>query len=598
VRGPRVERSGGRFRPLVVVPTKDNEASIEAVVTGCLEHCADVLVVDDGCADHTVERAARARGPRGEQAVIVHHAVNLGKGAALATAIDHAAAHGFTHVVAIDADGQHLPEELPRFFDAARRDPWAIIVGARDMAGAPGSSLFGRNFSNFWIFVETGHRVADSQCGFRVYPVAPVRSLRLRPGRYEWEVEVLVRGLWNGIAVRDLPCRVYYPDPEERVSSFRPWADNTRISLLNTKLVAMRILWPPHWINRVPEPGGTWQGQHRGRTGGWAFLLMLVRLLGRRAGHLLMWPMAVFYMLMARAPRQGVGAYLDRRMPGLSGPTRALRTLQVFHAFACSLVDRFHLLLRGPAAFRFEREGTDDLQSLPADQGAIFLTAHLGNADLAGAAASTGRLSQDTPRDVAIAQYASPDDPYLALLARFAGKPGVPRVVALNAADSMASLSLARLLRDGSIVALKADRAAGGRTARVSLLGGDVEIATGPFLLAALSGAPLFVLGCFSEGDGYRLVAEPAWRLRFTSRKTRDDDLERWAADYAAVLERWSARWPLQWFNFHDPWAGVAAAVADAATDAASGAAATPGPLGNPRPTAPPTPDLPTGGPR
>lgn len=565
-----VAARGAPFRPLVVVPTKDNEGSIRDVVEGCLQHCPDVLVLDDGCTDGTVAQARLARGPDGQQARVHSHPVNRGKGAALATALELAHADGFTHLVSIDADGQHLPEELPRFFAAARKDPWAIIVGVRDMEGAPGSSMFGRNFSNFWIRVETGHRVGDSQSGFRVYPVQPVRSLGLRPGRYEWEVEVLVRGLWNGIAVRDLPCRVIYPSPEERVSSFRPWADNTRISLLNTRLVATRILWPPYWSNPVPEPGGPWQGQHRGRTAGWRLFLGLVRLLGRRAGHLAMLPMAAFYVLVAGDARRGLDAYLRRRFPDAGPLRRFADAFRVFHAFACSLVDRFHLLLRGPTAFRIQREGTADLEALPPGQGAIFLSAHLGNADLAGAAASGGRVSGAAHRDVAIAQYASPDDPYVQLLRDFEGRPGVPRIIALNAGDATGSLDLLRELRDGAIIALKADRHQGGRTAAVPLLGGPVAIATGPFLLAALSGAPLFVLGCFAEEGGYRVVASPAWRLAFTSRAGRDADLRRWAADYAALLEQWATRWPRQWFNFHDLWADAAAAP-DAAPGEAQG---------------------------
>ncbi|MBW2258685.1 MAG: glycosyltransferase family 2 protein, partial [Deltaproteobacteria bacterium] len=150
------------MKPLIVIPSKDNAATIVEVAAGCLVHCPDVLVVDDGSSDGTGDAARAVDG-----VVVLTHPENRGKGAALATGLGYAHAHGFTHLVAIDADGQHLFEELPRFLEAARADPHAIHVGCREMDGAPGSSRFGRRFSNFWIWVETGHRVGDSQSGYR-----------------------------------------------------------------------------------------------------------------------------------------------------------------------------------------------------------------------------------------------------------------------------------------------------------------------------------------------------------------------------------------------------------------------------------------------
>ncbi len=542
---PRPAGAGG-FRPVVVIPSKDNAATIGQVAAGCLDHAVPVVVVDDGSVDGTGDAARAVAGVT----VLVHHR-NLGKGAALSTAFQHAWSQGHSHAICLDADGQHEPADLPAFLEAARRDPWAIFVGVRDLSTAPGSSQFGRRFSNWWTWVETGHRLADTQSGFRCYPLEPTLGLGLGDGRYEWEVEVLVRSIWGGVAVRDLPCRVFYPPESERVSSFRPFWDNLRISLLNTRLVATRLLWPPTWINRVPPPGGEWRGQHLGRLWGWTFFLALIRLTGRWPTYLAMLPMSLFYLVFARPHRLGVLAYL-RRAQAAGLPVRAglWDAWRVFHGFACSLVDRFALLVRGPGDFRILHEGTAPAKRVLTERGAIFLSAHLGNPDLGATALQT----QEYQRPVNVLQYTAGDDPYALLLRRYLGD-SAPRIISLNAGQELASLEALRALRRGEILAIKGDRAVDERAVEVDLLGGRVRLPTGPFLLAAISRAPLFLLGCFKEGHSdYRVIASEPWELRFTSRAAREADLARWTQRFAATLESWARRYPRQWYNFYDPW--------------------------------------------
>lgn len=530
------------MRPLVVIPSKDNVETIADVVTRSLGFVPDVVVVDDGSTDGTGD-AVRALCP------VLTHPVNLGKGAALTTALKHAKANGFTHLIAVDADGQHLPEDLPLFLEAIERDPWAIHLGVRDMKGAPEKSHFGRTFSNFWIWVETGHHVGDSQTGYRVYPVEPVLSMRLPKGRYEWEVEVLTRALWAGIAVRDVACRVFYPPEEERVTSFRPFWDNLRISLMNTRLVMGRIFWPPRWINRVPEPGSPWQGAHRGRVWGWRFFVNVANLIGRWPAYACMTVMATFYYLMSGEHRRGSMSYLRRRFPQDGRLSLAWRGWQLFFQFSCSLIDRFLVMKRGPTAFTFEREGTDRAREALADSGAIILSAHLGNPDL-----GAGVLRKTGSRPVNMVQYAGGDDPYVQLMRELLGE-RAPKVIAVNAGSDMASMEVFRALQRGEVVALKADRLVDGRVVEVPFLGETMRLPAGPFLLAALSKAPVFVMGCFKEDAGtYRVVATEPRVYRFTSRKTRDADIQRWATEFAQQLEAWTERWPLQWYNFHDPW--------------------------------------------
>lgn len=232
-----------RYIPAVGIPCRNNAATIAAVARGALRRCPRVIVVDDGSTDESAEAAAAVRG-----ITLLRFKRNRGKGVALRAAMEAAAGMGATHLVSLDGDGQHPPAAIPTLLAESRRHPEALVIGERDLSGktVPGLSRFGRAFSNFWTKVETGVRVPDTQSGLRVYPLDTTLGLRLFGTRFEFEIEVLVKALWAGIPVHSVPFRVSYPPPEKRVSSFRHFADNARISLMNTCLVARALLPIPH----------------------------------------------------------------------------------------------------------------------------------------------------------------------------------------------------------------------------------------------------------------------------------------------------------------------------------------------------------------
>ncbi|AMD92891.1 DUF2062 domain-containing protein [Desulfomicrobium orale] len=229
-------------RVLVAVPVYNHAPTLRAVVLGLLERHPHVLVVDDGSDDLEPEVLA------GLPVRMVRHGRNRGKGAAIRTAALEARRQGMSHIVTIDADGQHDPADLPLFLEAVAADPLAVIVGARDFntENVPGSSRFGRAFSNFWLRVQTGVILSDVQSGYRAYPLIVLENLRCTENRYSFEVEVLVRAAWAGFRLREVNIRVHYPPKGERVSHFRAFMDNAHISLLNTRLTIRAIMPVPH----------------------------------------------------------------------------------------------------------------------------------------------------------------------------------------------------------------------------------------------------------------------------------------------------------------------------------------------------------------
>lgn len=229
-------------KTVVVVPVYNHAVTLRQVVEGVLKHHIRVLVVDDGSTDGSIDAV------KDLSIDILQHAGNRGKGAALKSAAQWGLERGMSHMVALDADGQHDPDDLPEFLAAIAETPQALIVGHRnfDQDSIPGSSRFGRQFSNFWLRLQTGSQLKDTQSGFRAYPLLIFERLHFWTNRYNFEVEVLVRSAWAGLELRDIDISVYYPPGDERVSHFRGFMDNWRLTILNTHFTLRSIVPWPH----------------------------------------------------------------------------------------------------------------------------------------------------------------------------------------------------------------------------------------------------------------------------------------------------------------------------------------------------------------
>jgi glycosyltransferase involved in cell wall biosynthesis len=223
---------------LVVIPVYNHAKTVAGVAQRALDQGFPVLVVDDGSTDGSFDAVsalplARHRMP-----------VNGGKGGAILAAAALADEWGYEAMVTIDADGQHDPADAMALVDAAFSGQPAIVIGARRMDGehVPRSSVFGREFSNFWVRLECGETLPDTQSGYRLYPVELLRKVRFLSRGYTFEIEVLVRGRWAGLPIVSVPVPVYYPPGDERISHFHKLKDNLRLSLLHTYLVTRSLI--------------------------------------------------------------------------------------------------------------------------------------------------------------------------------------------------------------------------------------------------------------------------------------------------------------------------------------------------------------------
>jgi len=223
----------------VVVPVFNNRETVRKVVEGCLAHAKNLVVIDDGSTDADIGSLLS-----GLDIVLLRHDRNEGKGAAILTASRYIESMDGTYMITIDADGQHFPDDLPKFFPLLHADGSDIVIGCRDFSAlnVPEKSRFGRDFANFWLRIETGLNIDDCQSGFRAYPVRYVNSLDYKGRHYDFEAEVLAKAAWAGLELKTIDINVYYPQPEERVTSFRPFKDNWRLTLIHSMLVGRRLL--------------------------------------------------------------------------------------------------------------------------------------------------------------------------------------------------------------------------------------------------------------------------------------------------------------------------------------------------------------------
>lgn len=240
-----------RYKICVIIPTYNNAGTLHDVVADVLNYSSDVIVVNDGSTDSTRQILESF----GDTITVVDYKENRGKGTALKRGFKRAIELGYEYAITLDSDGQHYPGDLPKFIQAIAENDGSLIIGERDLSNVDinGKSSFANKFSNFWFCVQTGRKLGDTQTGYRAYPLKHLHGLSLLTSRYEAELELLVFASWNGVKIISVPIRVYYPPQSERVSHFKPALDFTRISILNTILCGLAIVYglPARILNSI-----------------------------------------------------------------------------------------------------------------------------------------------------------------------------------------------------------------------------------------------------------------------------------------------------------------------------------------------------------
>ena len=232
------------FNPCALVPVYNHHQRLVETIANIRKFNLAIVMVDDG-SDETCKKVMHEIAANDPQVILVTHASNNGKGAAIKTGLRAAHERGFSHALQIDADGQHNSLDIPQFLEVAKANPNTLIAGKPDYDDSvPKGRLYGRYLTHVWVWINTlSLKIEDSMCGFRVYPLersCDLIAAETMGDRMDFDTEFMVRWHWRHWPVLQLSTRVIYP--KHGVSHFLAWRDNKLISWMHTRLF-FGMLW-------------------------------------------------------------------------------------------------------------------------------------------------------------------------------------------------------------------------------------------------------------------------------------------------------------------------------------------------------------------
>lgn len=232
------------FRPCIIVPVYNHRSGAAALAAALEHHKLPAIYVNDG-SDRACAEALHGLAKEFPFIQVIDHPRNLGKGAAVQTALKTARDGGYSHALQIDADGQHDTNDIPKFLALAAERPNGVVSGQPIFDHTvPKVRLISRYLTHIWVWIETWSlAIRDSMCGFRVYPVRETAALLERTqigARMDFDIEILVRLYWEGLPIYSIPTKVSYP--EDGTSHFSLFRDNWLITKMHVRLV-LGMLW-------------------------------------------------------------------------------------------------------------------------------------------------------------------------------------------------------------------------------------------------------------------------------------------------------------------------------------------------------------------
>lgn len=549
------------FNPCAVVPSRNHYRDIAHVVSALRRLDLPVYVIDDA-SDEPARGVIQGLHDPKNGVTVLRLETNQGKGGAVCHGLHAAAKEKFTHVLQIDADGQHDLEILPQLLDLAERHQQALIAGRPVYDGSISAGRrFGRWITHFWVWIETlSFRITDAMCGFRVYPLEPtIRAITEEHVGYrmDFDIAIMVHLFWRGVDVISLPVRVTYP--VENTSNFDAVKDNWRITCMHTRLVfTMLFRLPRIWRHRPsPDKASThWSAiTERGFEWGLRFSAIAYRIFGRTGCLLFLAPVVLYFFVTGEEQRRGSRQFLARALARGCHPRCPtwIDGYRHFMSFAGRAVDTFAAWSgRIPRGIVSVIDDTVLNEAKQRPGGALFIVSHFGNVEITRAL-----LDDATRARVTILVHTKDAAHYNDVLRRYNPASAVNTLQVTDIGpDSM--IQLQERIDRGDWIFIAGDRTPVGsqdRTVSAEFLGKEASFAQGPYILSSLLKCPVYLMFCARVGHGYELFVEQFADRVILPRDDRQGALRGYAQQFADRLGRHVLKAPFQWYNFFEFWA-------------------------------------------
>ncbi|MFV5927523.1 glycosyltransferase family 2 protein [Klebsiella aerogenes] len=550
------------FSPCVLIPCYNHGAMMPRVLARLQPFGLPCIVVDDGSDSSTRQQLERLAAETANL-TLIRLPQNAGKGAAVIRGLQAAAQAGFSHAVQVDADGQHAIEDIPQLLALAQAHPEALISGQPIYDDSiPRSRLYGRWITHVWVWIETlSLQLKDSMCGFRVYPVTPTLQLAQRVSlgqRMDFDTEVMVRLYWQGNTSYFVPTRVTYPP--DGLSHFDAIKDNCRISLMHTRLFLGMLPRIPSLLFRRASPHWARQQEVKGL---WGMRLMLLvwRLLGRKAFSLLLYPVVGGYWLTTATARRASQQWITRVREQLAArqmpipPT--LTSYRHFQRFGEAMLDKI-ASWRGELQFGRDvvfTAGAEETLNISDPRGKLLLVSHLGDVEACRALAQL-----QGGKTINALVFSENAQRFKQIMTEMAPQAGL-NLMPVNDIGPDTAILLQEKLDRGEWIAIVGDRIAvnpqrGGewRVCWSRFMGQAAPFPQGPFILAAILRCPVNLLFALRQQGKLRIYCEPFADPLLLPRADRQQALQHIIDRYAERLEHYALQSPLDWFNFFDFW--------------------------------------------
>lgn len=553
-----------QFNPCFLVPCYNHGKTIAAVVNELVDRFGyPVIVVDDGSQLET-QNAIDALVSKAE---IIRLAENQGKGGAVIAGLKRAFVLGFSHALQIDADGQHDLTALTDLIKESQQYPEALISGKPVYdESVPKGRLYGRYATHISVWIETlSFEIKDSMCGFRSYPVAALNNVINKESlgkRMDFDIEVMVKSFWNDIDIRFIDTKVIYP--EDGISHFQPLADNARITKMHTLLIISMLFRLPKLLTRKKRLQNStkhWSKQSESGTYyGMKLLLAIYSLFGRQVFKWSLKPVMFYYSLFAKKTTLVSNEYLTNlkdyaAQQNITLPSN-LTAYRHLSSFAETMLDKL-AAWKGDFSLENLTFHNQDviIEARARQRGCVILGSHLGNLELFRALSKEHKdlkinalvFTEHAQRFNAVMEAVNPDSSL--------------NVIQVSEIGPDTAIMLDQKIEDGEWVVIVGDRTSIGvdkKVVWVDFLGKPAPFPQGPFLLASILKAPVYLL--FGLRDDSKKEAHfDLYFERFSEqlilpRGQREEALQNTASQYAARLQFYTLKAPLQWYNFFNFW--------------------------------------------